>query len=138
MTDSAVAAFREDIADIYGRLLNAKKPPKRFSREAAVQILSEDEDFVPDLGVEAIRLARRDRVDDVAANHVVNANLRLRGAPKQTPWLEILGSLAGGAGVQQVVTVMNDDEIGRSDVAWMVGLLLVTALLFGIRLVQRG
>ncbi|MGL5829267.1 MAG: hypothetical protein ACRC0L_06830 [Angustibacter sp.] len=130
MTQAAQPGHSDAVVRAIDKLLRAKGAPKRFSLEAAEELLAVEDAYTVQLATEAVRLASRGGVDDVARIHVREARDALRGGRREVPWLEILGALFGAAFLQQIVTTAGKNEVSHGDIWWLLGFGVPTMVFF--------
>lgn len=87
-------------------------------------------DYVEQLTAEATRLARNQRVDDVAKSHVERADIHIRSKRQGPPLLEMAASATAGAAVAALYglyTTPNADF--HQQFPWLLALVVITAVL---------
>jgi hypothetical protein len=107
-------------------------------KESVAKLLELQAEFVEDLGVEAIRAARRHDADLVSAADVTRAEAAVRGAATRTGRMEAFGGVLAGAGVGTFLQLAVEDDpsiLGLSIAAVIaaIGLVVLAAALFGRR-----
>src|SRR3954454_19288757 len=101
--------------------LQTGRPPRDFSDESVGVLLERQSEYVEELGLEAIRVARRAGADVVSAVDVQQADQLVRSAKrvKRRRALEMIGGLLAGAGLGLLGT-----QIAYGDQATTVGWIL--------------
>lgn len=92
------------LADRLKAELGKTTRPSAFTQPGFQALVTAQDEYVEDLAVEAIRVARRSQTDVVSEVQVDEARSRLRGSPKRFASLELFGGLVGGGGISQLVT----------------------------------
>jgi len=89
--------------------LAGKHAPRDFSQESVGALLERQADYVEEIGVEAILLARRSRADVVSASDVERADELVRAGVRgrRLAGVEALGGLLAGAGIAELFTVLS-------------------------------
>lgn len=113
-TDSPVTiadveqAFEKGVAEL-AAALGKRRGPRIFSESAVRELAIQQADFLEDVGLDAINLARRSQADVVSAADIRNAeaSLRSRGPSFPGRMLEPVGGLLAGAGVAQLYSVLS-------------------------------
>jgi hypothetical protein len=119
LSDTPLSPVPKRIAD---ELKRAGRP-RSFSSDGFDALLSTQDQYIEDLAVESIRLARRDQMDVVSSVHVSNAQGRLQQGAKRVAWLELFGGVLAGGGFAQVITnVVADDN--PSTIDWLLALII--------------
>jgi hypothetical protein len=92
--------------------LAGKHSPRDFSQESVGALLERQADYVEEIGVEAILLARRSRADVVSASDVERADELVRSGVRgrRLAGVEALGGLLAGAGVAELFTVLSQSH----------------------------
>jgi hypothetical protein len=90
--------------------LSRKSPPSDFSPDAVALILERQAEFVEEVGVEAIRIARRGREDVVSAWDVEQADqiVRASSVGRFVVAAQAIGALIGGAGLAHLFVVLSE------------------------------
>jgi hypothetical protein len=127
---NGVDGVEGEAVEAFVAALKREGAPHRFSDEAVKELIAEQAGYVRDLGLEAIKIARFQRIDDVTQANIVEAAGRLRLAKKKLPWFELLGSLTGGAAIQDGIDVFSKDPIPRGGAVCMMALSLLTFAFF--------
>lgn len=84
--------------------LARRERPVAFSQEALARLLDRQTEYLTELGVEAIRVARRADNDDVQAVNINEAERRVRVAQSPTRELSLaFGGLIGGGALSLLV-----------------------------------
>lgn len=109
------------LASLQGALQTGR-PPREFSPEALGVLLERQSEYVEELGLEAIRVARRARADVVSAVDVQQADQLVRSAErvKHRRALETLGGLLAGAGLGLLGTQLADGDKATA-IGWILG-----------------
>jgi hypothetical protein len=105
--------------------LTRKDLPRDFSDESLARMLELQADYVEELGIDAIRRARRNKADVVSAEDFEQADRSIRAAARGRAWIEALGGIFAGAGTGtflQIAVEDNPSTVGLS-VAAIVGLI---------------
>lgn len=107
----AEQAFKESVAALAIEL-GKRRGPKSFSEQAVRELAIQQADFLEDVGLDAINLARRNQADLVSASDVRAAEAALRSRPPTLPGrlLEPAGGLIAGAGLSQLYAVLSAPE----------------------------
>lgn len=86
--------------------------PKDLSNEARAALLDVHAEYLEDLGVEAVRVAKRSRLDTVSAKHIDEARSFVQSGsePKVTQAVAALGGILAGAGAGQFLAVLSEKE----------------------------
>jgi histone H3/H4 len=89
--------------------LAGKHAPRDFSQESVGALLEQQVDYVEEVGVEAILIARRAHADVVSAADVQRADELVRAGSRgrRLAGVEALGGILAGAGVAELFTVLS-------------------------------
>lgn len=100
--DHALALMRQALA--------AHPLPSTFSDQAWTELLKRESEFVGELGLESIRLARQKRCDVVSTSDVGEADSSIRQAGLASLWtsLQTVGGVLAGAGVTGLIAVVGE------------------------------
>jgi hypothetical protein len=92
--------------------LSRRTPPKDFSEDAVALMLERQAEFVEELGIEAIRIARRGHEDVVSAWNIAQADqiVRASSVGRLVIVAQSLGGLVGGAGLSQLFVVLAEKQ----------------------------
>jgi hypothetical protein len=92
--------------------LTGKHAPRDFSQESVGALLERQVDYVEELGIEAILLARRARADVVSASDIQRADEVVRSGlrGRRLAGVEALGGLLAGAGIAELFTVLGESN----------------------------
>jgi hypothetical protein len=90
--------------------LSAHPLPRTFSKSAWTELLKRESEFVAELGLESIRLARQKRCDVVSASDVGEADgsIRRAGLTSLLVGLQTIGGVLAGAGVSGIIAVLGE------------------------------
>ncbi len=90
--------------------LSAHPLPRTFSEPAWTELLKRESEFVAELGLESIRLARQKRCDVVSASDVGEADglIRRAGLTSVLVGLQTIGGVLAGAGVSGVIAALGE------------------------------
>lgn len=118
--------------------LARKSKPSDFSDASLATLLDLQAAYVEDVGIEAIREARRHRADLVSASDIEHADHEIRAGGRGRAWFEAFGGILAGAGTGtflQLVSESDPSATGLSIAAVIaaVGLVTTTAGLVGRR-----
>jgi hypothetical protein len=84
--------------------LSRRDRPAAFSREALARLLDRQTEYLTELGIESIRVARRAENDEVQAVNVSEAERRVRAEHSAARELGLaFGGLVGGGGLSLLV-----------------------------------
>ncbi len=99
--------------------LSAHPLPRKFSEPAWTELLKRESEFVAELGLESIRLARQKRCDVVSASDVGEADgsIRRAGLTSLIVGLQTIGGVLAGAGVSGIIAVLGEERPQDSLVA---------------------
>ena len=128
--ESAIHALRQDLA---------RRPrPADFSEPSVATLLELQARYVEDVGIEAIRQARRNAADVVSAADVEHGDGVVRAGRRGRAYLEAFGGILAGAGTGTFLQIAVDSDpsaLGLSVAAGIaaVGLVITSAGLFGRR-----
>jgi len=135
-------AFEKGIAEL-AAALGKRRGPRIFSENAVRELTIQQANFLEDVGLDAINLARRSQADVVSAADVrsAEASLRSRGPSFPSRLLEPVGGLLAGAGLAQLYSVLSAAKTATpSTLAYLLAALSTMAgiglLAFG--LARRG
>jgi histone H3/H4 len=123
MTQAEDAALNRALSRIRAEFDGGR--PSDLSDEARAALLDAHAEFLEELGIEAVRAARRDRSDVVSASHIDDARTIVRD-PADNRRLRAIGATGGilaGAGVGQLLAVLSEADPSP------LGYLLATAAL---------
>jgi hypothetical protein len=95
--------------------------PEFFSDDGFNALLATQDQYVEDLAIESIRLARREELDVISKVHVASAKSRLQRGDRRVAWLELFGGVLAGGGFAQVITNIAADK-NPSTVVWLLAL----------------
>jgi hypothetical protein len=108
--------------------LQTGRPPRDFSEESVGVLLERQSEYVEELGLEAIRIARRARADVVSAVDVEHADEVVRSAERTRRGriFETVGGILLGGGLGQLYAqiALGDDA---TTVGWVVAIMSATA-----------
>lgn len=118
--------------------LARKERPTDFSSPSVATMLELQAEYLEDVGLEAIRQARRNRADMVSAADVEHGDQAVRAGSRGRAWLEAIGGILAGAGTGtflQLAVEKDPSTLGLSVAAVIaaVGLAVTSAGLFGAR-----
>lgn len=99
----------QELANRLKAELGKTTQPSAFTQPGFQALVSAQDEYVEDLAVEAIRVARRSQADVVSKVQVDEARSRVRSASKRFASLELFGGLLGGAGISQLVTNLSSE-----------------------------
>jgi hypothetical protein len=101
-------AFKESVAAL-AIGLGKRRGPKAFSEQAVRELAIQQADFLEDVGLDAINLARRNQADYVSASDIQTAEASLRSRALTFParLFEPVGGLIAGAGLAQLYAVLS-------------------------------
>jgi hypothetical protein len=127
---TAIQALQADLA--------RRARPTDFSDASVVTLLDLQAQYVEDVGIEAIRHARRHDADVVSAADVEEGDRAVRAGGRGRAYLEAFGGITAGAGVGtflQIAVETDPSALGLSISAVIaaVGLVVTSAGLFGRR-----
>lgn len=118
------------------RELARRERPTGFTDDSIVVLLEKQSQFVEDLGLAAIRQARRARADVVSAADVERAEeiVSAGSGGRRAIRLEALGGILAGAGLGEFIDVLSDKDptalgIALPPVLMVIGAIVVTAAL---------
>ncbi|HEX2085065.1 MAG TPA: hypothetical protein VHF89_05240 [Solirubrobacteraceae bacterium] len=119
--------------------LAQRELPRGFSEPALDLLFERQAEFLEDVGLEAIRRARRGRSDFVSAADVERADEAVRGASpsRRAAWLEALGGVFAGGGLGEFVDVLSDEDPAAVAIALPAVLMVVGAVLLTAALLRR-
>jgi hypothetical protein len=91
---------------------DSKKGPRDISDEARAALLDAHAEFLENLGVEAVRAAKRSRLDTVSARHIDEAYVFIQSGSesKVVQGLATVGGIFAGAGAAQFLAVLSEDN----------------------------
>lgn len=136
----ALPASDSSLAGAMGALdaaLRKRELPKGFSDAGLATLLQRQSEYVEDLGLEAIRLARIAKVDVVSASHVDDADQNLRPPQRRLALMEAFGGVFAGGGVGQALTVMMADKPSDLAIAAAIALSVIGFALLAFGLARR-
>lgn len=112
--------------------------PSDFSAASLAALFDLQAEYVEDVGLEAIRQARRNGADFVSAVDVEHGDRAIRSGGRGRAWMEALGGVLAGAGTGTFLQLAVEDDpsaLGLSVAAVIagVGLVTTTAGLFARR-----
>jgi len=86
--------------------------PRDLSDEARAALLDVHAEFLEDLGVEAVRVAKRNQLDTVSARHIDEARVLVQSGsePKVIQGVAAVGGIFAGAGAGQFLAVLSEKE----------------------------
>jgi histone H3/H4 len=92
-------AIRSLNASVHGN-----RPPRRFTSESIGVLLERQAEYVEELGLEAVRIARRAKSDVVSANDIQRADEVVRSAERtrRSRLYETIGGILVGGGLAQL------------------------------------
>jgi hypothetical protein len=101
-------AFKESVTALAAGL-GKRRGPAAFSEKAVQELAIQQANFLEDVGLDAINLARRNQADFVSASDVRAAESSLRSMPTSFPTrlFEPVGGLIAGAGLAQLYAVLS-------------------------------
>jgi hypothetical protein len=101
-------AFKESVAALAGGL-GKRRGPRAFSDQAVRELAIRQANFLEDVGLDAINLARRNEADFVSASDVRSAEASLQSRASSFPGriLVPVGGLIAGAGLAQLYAVLS-------------------------------
>jgi hypothetical protein len=104
--------------------LHTGRPPRSFSEESLGVLFERQSEYVEELGIEAIRLARRARADVVSASDVEHADEIVRSAERsqRNRIYETVGGILLGGGLGQLYAQI---ALGKdaTNIGWIVAIL---------------
>ncbi|TXL60846.1 hypothetical protein [Aeromicrobium terrae] len=126
------------VSEAIARELARRPRPNSFSERAFQALLATQDEYVEDLSIEAIRIARREESDSVSEAQVHHARAMLQSRSKRVAWLELLGGVLAGGGFAQTLTnfvASNNPE----PLSWVVSSLILGAglLMLGASIARR-
>lgn len=134
--DAATAQPPDDAVETLHEALRRRPLPREFSEQGLDVLYQRQAEFVEDLGLEAIRRARRARADVVSAADVERAAdaLGAGSVSRRSAWVEALGGVFAGAGLGEFADVLSDEDpaalaIALPSILMVVGAVLLTAAL---------
>jgi hypothetical protein len=127
---AAIEALQQDLA--------RRSRPADFSDPSIATLLELQARYVEDVGIEAIRHARRNDADVVSAADVEHGDSVVRAGGRRRAYLEAFGGILAGAGsgtFLQLAVDQSPSPLGLSIAAVItaVGLVVTSAGLFGRR-----
>lgn len=132
-SDPSLAAAMSALDTALGR----RDLPKEFSDDGLATLLQRQTEYLEDLGIEAIRLARLAKADVVSASHVEDADQNLRPPQRRVALMEAGGGVFAGAGVGQSLAVMMADKPTDLAIAAAIVLSVVGFVLLAFGLARR-
>lgn len=133
---SADPILSEAFANLQAEL-SGRTRPREFSQESMASLLEREAEFVTDVGIEAIRIAKRSRSDVVSKADIEDADRRIRESNRGgsfAAWAEPFGGILLGAGLSQLLSVIGDDNVPT--LAYVLGTVAATIgvglLVFGV------
>jgi len=86
--------------------------PRDLSDEARAALLDAHAEFLEDLGVEAVRVAKRGGLDIVSARHIDDARVALQSGSESRviQGVSALGGVLAGAGAGQFLAVLSEKD----------------------------
>ena len=111
--------------------------PREFSNQSFSRLLERQTQYLEDLGVEAVRIARRNHSDVVSAADVDAADIALQSKPRRgyKRFLEPTGGIFAGGGMAQLFWVLSSTHDKPSTLAY---LLAVIGLVAGTVMIAIG
>jgi hypothetical protein len=119
--------------------LAQRELPREFSDSGLDLLLERQAAYLEDIGVEAIRQARRSRSDVVSAADVERADEAVRAgtSSRRAAWAEAFGGVFAGAGLGEFADVLSDEDPAALAIALPVVLMLAGAILLTAALLRR-
>jgi hypothetical protein len=111
------------------------RTPRAFSPEGLAQLLDRQTEYLTELALEAIRVARRARNDEVQATNVDEAERRVRSEQSAPRELALaFGGLVGGGSLSLLVAeiTIDDPSLALTVVSVVVLVITVGLLLWSI------
>lgn len=130
-------AFKSSISEL-AAALGKRRGPRVFSEHAVRELTIQQANFLEDMGLEAINLARRSQADVVSAADVRTAETSLRSHGPSFPsrLLEPVGGLLAGAGLAQLYSVLSAPKTAPpSNLAYLIAAI---STVIGIGLLAFG
>jgi hypothetical protein len=131
--------FETSVSELAAALGN-RRGPRVFSELAIKALATQQANFLEDMGLEAINLARRNQVDVVSAADVraAEASLRSHRPSFASRLMDLVGSLLAAAGVTQLYSVVSATKASPpSNLAILLAFISTTIgtglLAFGLR-----
>jgi hypothetical protein len=133
--DHALSVMRQALA--------AHELPKAFSEDAWTELLKRESEFVGEVGLEAIRIARQKRSDSVSASDVGEADASIRRAGLGNLWTvaQTIGGVLAGGGVSGLIAEAGAKHAKTAPLAASIAGLVIGAAIIGFalgRTWQRG
>jgi hypothetical protein len=130
-------AFKESVAALAAGL-GKRRGPRAFSGQAVRELAIRQANFLEDVGLDAINLARRNEADFVSASDVraAEASLRSRASSFPDRLLEPVGGLIAGAGLAQLYAVLSAPK--SSPPSTLGYLIAAVSTIIGIALLAFG
>jgi hypothetical protein len=124
--DSALRQALDRIEEEFG-----KGGPKDLSDEARAALLDAHAEFLEDLGVEAVRAAKRGGLDTVSARHIDEAHIFIQSGSesKVIQGFATFGGVLAGAGAGQFLAVLSEKDPSNLGYA-LATIFLVVGFLF--------
>lgn len=144
MESRATGAKAEDQAlSILHEALAAHELPKGFSQDACAELLKRKSEFLGEMGLESIRIARQKRCDFVSVSDVAEADASIRRAALGSLWTvaQTIGCVLAGSGVSGLIAEAGAKHAKTVPLASsMVGVVIGVAIIGFVlgRIWQRG
>lgn len=133
-------ALQENLASLVSGLDAKGGQPGDFSNAAVDALLDRRAEFVGELGLEAIRLARRSRADVVSASDVARADSLIRHSrvSRKAEAAKVVGGLFGGAGLGQMISVLSTSQPSTGALVFTFVSIIVGAVLLTYGLMRSA
>lgn len=123
----------DDVSQTLQRALDSAGTPRRFSSYGLERLLRHQTEYLKDVGLEAIQVARRARNDEVQAVDVDRADEIVRAARGRTRrGYEAFGGILCGAGV----SIWLPELFGRDPRMWLIAISVLVMLAGALMLVH--
>lgn len=127
--DAAIVAIANAMA--------GSRKPDDFTVQSLDRLLERQAAFVEEVGLEAIRNARRSRSDVVSAVDIEEADRIVRASPRRASGLlEAFGGIVAGAALSQLLTVLSQKDPSTLAYVLAAGALVVGSILLTVGLVR--